>query len=116
MQEEKIIGIIDHHVGYAEYWKDKLKEKAQIKFIGSVATIIVELYEKESLLEQISRDLAILLMSAILDNTLNLKAKITTKRDISAYKKLEKIINDETYPEKYFQECQLEINHNLKKQ
>ena len=55
-------------------------------------------------------------MSAILDNTLNLKAKITTKRDISAYKKLEKIISDETYPEKYFQECQLEINPNLQKQ
>lgn len=115
VQEEKIIGIIDHHVGFEEYWKDKLKEKAQIEFIGSVATIIVELYEKENLMEQISKDLAILLISAILDNTLNLKAKITTKRDIFAYKKLEKIIKDETYPEKYFKECQLEINYNLKK-
>lgn len=114
VQEEKIIGIIDHHVGYEEYWKNKLKEKAQIEFIGSVATIIVELYEKENLLKQISKDLAILLMSAILDNTLNLKAKITTKRDVIAYKKLEKIIKDKTYPEKYFKECQLEINHNLK--
>ena len=92
VQEKKIIGIIDHHVGYEKYWKDKLKEKAQIEFIGSVATIIVELYEKENLMEQISRDLAILLISAILDNTLNLKAKITTKRDIMAYKKLEKIV------------------------
>ncbi len=115
VQEKKIIGIIDHHVGYEKYWKDKLKEKAQIEFIGSVATIIVELYEKENLMEQISRDLAILLISAILDNTLNLKAKITTKRDIMAYKKLEKIIKDETYPEKYFKECQFEIKHNLKK-
>ncbi len=115
VQEEKIIGIIDHHVGFEEYWQNKLKEKAQIEFIGSVATIIVELYEKENLLEQISKDLAILLISAILDNTLNLKAKITTKRDIIAYKKLEKIIKDETYPEKYFKECQIGINHNLKK-
>lgn len=115
VQEEKIIGIIDHHVGYEKYWKDRLKEKAQIEFIGSVATIIVELYEKENLMEQISRDLAILLMSAILDNTLNLKAKITTKRDMIAYKKLEKIIKDETYPEKYFKECQLGINQSLKK-
>lgn len=115
VREEKIIGIIDHHIGYEQYWKNKLKEKAQIEFIGSVATIIVELYEKENLMEQISKDLAILLMSAILDNTLNLKAKITTERDIIVYKKLEKIIKDETYPEKYFKECQLEINCNLKK-
>lgn len=115
VQEEKIIGIIDHHVGFEEYWQNKLKEKAQIEFIGSVATIIVELYEKENLMEQISRDLATLLISAILDNTLNLKAKITTERDIAAYKKLEKIIKDKTYSEKYFKECQLEINHNLKK-
>lgn len=114
VKEEKIIEVIDHHVGYEEYWRNKLKEKAKIEFIGSVATIIVEIYEKEDLIEQISKDLAILLISAILDNTLNLKAKITTKRDIIAYKKLEKIINDKTYPEKYFKECQLEINNNLK--
>ena len=114
VREEKIIEIIDHHVGYEEYWKNKLKEKAQIEFIGSVATIMVELYEKENLIGEISKDLAILLISAILDNTLNLKAKITTQRDIVAYKKLEKMINDETYPEKYFKECQLEINNNLK--
>ena len=114
VKEEKIIQIIDHHVGYEEYWKNKLKDKVQIEFIGSVATIIVELYEKENLIEEISKDLAMLLISAILDNTLNLKAKITTQRDIRAYKKLEKIINDETYVEKYFKECQLEININLR--
>lgn len=53
-------------------------------------------------------------MSAILDNTLNLKAKITTTRDIIAYKKLETIIDDKTYSEKYFKECQLGIDKNLR--
>ena len=114
VKEEKIIEIIDHHVGYEEYWKNKLKEKAQIEFIGAVATIIVELYEKENLLDKISKDLAILLKAAILDNTLNLKAKITTERDIKAYKKLETIIEDKIYPEKYFKECQLQITKDLK--
>lgn len=114
VKEEKVIEIIDHHVGYEEYWKNKLKEKAQIEFIGAVATIIVELYEKENLLDKISKDLAILLKAAILDNTLNLKAKITTERDIKAYKKLETIIKDKTYPEKYFKECQLQITKDLK--
>ncbi len=114
VKEEKIIEVIDHHVGYEKYWKDKLNQKSQIEFIGSVATIIVELYEKEMLIQKISKDLAILLISAILDNTLNLKAKITTQRDIIAYKKLEAIINDKTYPERYFKECQLQIDKDLK--
>lgn len=53
-------------------------------------------------------------MAAILDNTLNLKAKITTQRDITVYKKLEKIANEKDYPEKYFKECQLKIEQDLK--
>ena len=43
--------------------------------------IIVEDYEKENLLSSMSKDIAILLMSAILDNTLNFKAKVTNKRE-----------------------------------
>lgn len=115
VNEDKIIEIIDHHVGYEEYWKNKLGEKAKIEFIGAVATLIVELYEKENLIEKMSKDIAYLLMSAILDNTLNFKAKITTNRDKIAYKKLEFIVGDEEhYAEKYFKECQLAIERNLK--
>lgn len=115
VNEDKIIEIIDHHVGYEEYWKNKLGEKAKIEFIGAVATLIVELYEKENLIEKMSKDIAYLLMSAILDNTLNFKAKITTNRDKIAYKKLEFIVGDaEHYAEKYFKECQLAIERNLK--
>lgn len=116
VDENKIIEIIDHHVGYEEYWKNKLGEKANIEFIGAVATLIVELYEKEKLIEKISKDIAYLLMSAILDNTLNFKAKVTTDRDKVAYKKLEKIVEGkENYAEKYFLECQLSIENNLQK-
>ena len=115
VNEDKIIEIIDHHVGYEEYWKNKLGEKAKIEFIGAVATLIVELYEKENLIEKMSKDIAYLLMSAILDNTLNFKARITTDRDKTAYKKLELIVGDEEhYAEKYFKECQLAIERNLK--
>ena len=114
IDENRIIEIIDHHVGYEEYWSNKLKDKSKIEFIGSVATIIVELYEKENLMNEINKELAFMLMAAILDNTLNLKAKITSKRDIIAYQKLEKIVNDKTYPEKYFRECQLQIEKDLK--
>lgn len=113
--EDKIIEVIDHHVGCEEYWKNKLGERAKIEFIGAVATLIVELYEKDRMIEKMSKDIAYLLMAAILDNTLNFKAKVTTDRDKSAYKKLEMIVdNKENYAEKYFLECQLNIQKDLK--
>ena len=114
VNEDKIIEVIDHHVGYEEYWRNKLQDKAKIEFLGSVATVIVELYEKEGFLYEITKELAILLISAILDNTLNLKAKVTSKRDRVVYEKLERIIQDKKYSEKYFLECQLQINKDLK--
>lgn len=114
VDQNKIIEIIDHHAGYEEYWKNKLGEKARIEFIGAVATIIVELYEKENLMEKMTNDIAILLMSAILDNTLNFKAKITTDRDKIAYKKLENIVDEgKNYAQKYFLECQSNIERDL---
>lgn len=113
--EDKVIEVIDHHIGCEEYWQNKLGEKANIEFIGAVATLIVELYEKEKLIEKMTKDIAYLLMSAILDNTLNFKAKVTTDRDKTAYKKLEMIVEcKENYAEKYFLECQSNIEKNLK--
>lgn len=114
VDQNKIIEIIDHHAGYEEYWENKLGEKARIEFIGAVATIIVELYEKENLMEKMTNDIAILLMSAILDNTLSFKAKITTDRDKIAYKKLENIVDEgKNYAQKYFLECQSNIERDL---
>ena len=115
VKESKIVEVIDHHTGFEEYWKSKLGENSKIEFIGSVATLIVEDYEKENLLEKMSKDIAILLMSAILDNTLNFQAKVTNERDKIAYKKLLKIasVND-NYAEKYFLECQQNIERDLK--
>lgn len=105
---------MNHHVGFEKYWKERLKEKASIEFIGDVAIIIVESYEKENLLRKMNVDTAYLLMSAILDNTLNFKAEITATRDKSAYKNLEKIVGNKIdYSEKYFLECQKGIEDDL---
>ncbi len=113
--ENKIIEVIDHHIGFEDYWKERLGNNSKIEFIGSVATIIFELYEKENLQDKITKDIAYLMMSAILDNTLNFKAKITKNRDIIAYKKLEKIAGDpENYASKYFFDCQRIIEKDLK--
>ena len=106
VEEDKIIEIIDHHYGYEKYWKEKLGEKAIIEQVGAMATIIVEMYEKENCLEKMPIDIAKLLMAAILDNTLNLKSNVTTKRDIESYNKLQKIVQDENFAKDYFMECQ----------
>lgn len=112
--ENRIIEVIDHHTGFETYWREKLGEKADIEFIGAVATKIVERYEESNLLDKMSKEIAYLLMAAILDNTLNLKAKVTTPRDKRAYQKLEKIVgNDSNYNEKYFLECQEDMEENL---
>ena len=114
VDDGRIIQIIDHHTGFEEYWKNLLNEKSRIEFIGSVATIIVEEYENDNLLPSMSKEIAILLMSAILDNTLNFKAKVTNERDVVAYRKLAKIVgNIDNYEEKYFLECQKNIETNL---
>ncbi len=112
---DRIIQIIDHHYGFENYWDSNHNINAIIENIGAVATIIFELYEKENLLGKLDKGMCLLLMSAIIDNTLNFKAKVTTSRDIEAYKKLEKLANlDFNYDEYYFKECENEINKNLK--
>ena len=113
VEEDKIIEIIDHHCGYEEYWKEKLGEKAIIEQVGAMATIVVEKFEKENLLEKMPVDIAKLLMAAILDNTLNLKSNVTTKRDIDSYNKLQQIVQDENFAKDYFMECQQVIEKDL---
>lgn len=114
VKKDKIVELIDHHPGFETVWKEKLGEKAQIESIGAVATIMVEKYQEEHLLNKMEKEVAYMLMAAILDNTLNFKAKITTNRDVMAYKKLQKIVSDNgKYCETYFLECQKIIEHDL---
>ena len=113
VDENNIIEIIDHHPGYENYWNSKIGSNALIEPIGSVATIIVEKYEQDGLLDRMDKDVAILLMAAILDNTLNFTANITTDRDRTTYKKLESLINEYNYASTYFSECQKYIEDNL---
>ena len=113
VDENNIIEIIDHHTGFEDYWNTKLGNNAIIEPIGSVATIIVEKYEQDRLLDRMDKHIAKLLMAAILDNTLNFTANITTDRDKVAYKKLESLINEHDFATTYFSECQKYIEDNL---
>lgn len=111
--EKKVIEIIDHHFGYEEYWKNLLGKEAQLENIGSVATLIYEKIVKDHMERIITVDLAKMLISAILDNTLNLQAKMTTSRDINVFNKLMSLIDDEKYPMNYYKELEDQIKTNI---
>ena len=113
VNEENIIELIDHHPGFEKYWDDRLNKNATIEQIGSVATIIVEKYEQNNLIQKMDKSIAKLLMAAILDNTLNFTAKITNDRDRKAYYKLQAITGELNYADVYFNECQNTIENKL---
>lgn len=103
VQEDKVIEIYDHRHGFEDYWQKKLGDKAKIELIGACATLIWEEFVKENLADKISPVSANLLATAILSNTLNLQAQITSPRDKQA---LAELANHITLPsdwrEQYF--------------
>ena len=110
----KIIEIIDHHTGYESYWKSYSNINLEIEFIGSVCTLIFEKYQKYNKLDLLTPDICKLLLAGILDNTLNLKANITTNRDIEACDNLYKIGKiDKSWADTYFLSCQKLIEKDL---
>jgi len=113
IQENSIIELIDHHPGFEDYWNNKIGKKSHIEQIGSVATIIVEKYEEYNLLNDMNKDIAKLLMAAILDNTLNFTANITKQRDKDAYNKLAKLTGFTDFKTMYFYEVQNVIEQDL---
>jgi inorganic pyrophosphatase len=116
VKEDRIIEVIDHHTGYEQYWKERLGDKARIEYIGSVCTIIYEMWKEHDLLSKMSKDIALVMIAGILDNTLNLKAKVTTNRDRVAYYDLLSIADTTVeWGQKYFKECQEVIESDLEK-
>ncbi len=89
IEVEKVIEIIDHRKinGASEF----LNAKAQIEFVGAAATLVAEKFIDNNI--NISNKSALLLYGAIISNTLNFKASVTTNRDIVAAKWLNEILN-----------------------
>lgn len=79
IKKDKIVEIIDHHK--KDDWVDENKNlKVQIEPIGAAATLVAERYKNENI--DISKESAILLYYGIISNTMNLKIKLTNKKDI----------------------------------
>lgn len=79
IKKENIVEVIDHH--NREGWLNENKElKVQIEPIGAAATLVAERYKNENV--DISKESAILLYYGIISNTMNLKIKLTSKKDV----------------------------------
>ncbi len=79
IKKENIVEVIDHH--NREEWLNENKElKVQIEPIGAAATLVAERYKNENI--DISKESTILLYYGIISNTMNLKIKLTSKKDI----------------------------------
>ena len=89
---ESIIEIIDHHGISKDLNSYIYCTRLQIDRIGAAATIVAERYKMSGLIP--SREAAILLYYGIISNSINLKANITSQRDIEMTKWLKSICSE----------------------
>lgn len=112
---EKVIKVYDHHVGFEEFWANRIGDNAHIEFIGAAATLIYREWQKAGFQDKINPQTAKLLIAAILDNTLNLTSTNTTPEDIDVFNKLCDIANvDKDWCATYFSEVQQSVEADLK--
>lgn len=108
--------VIDHHPGQEIYWRRTLGPRADIQFVGAVATIMYERWARAGLLDTMSPRTGALLASGILDNTLNFQSKISTQRDLHAYRDLLGIAHlPDSWATQYFVDCQQGLERNLER-
>lgn len=99
--------VIDHHVGFEQYWLDRIGPGANIDFIGAACTLVYEAWERTGLEQSMSEVSARLLACGILDNTLNFTAKVTSDRDHAAYGRLLELGHlDHAWAATYFRACE----------
>ena len=114
VKKENIIEVIDHHFGYEDYWKNKNQINVNIEKIGAVATLIFEKFIQENRQNILNTKMCKLLAAAILDNTLNFQADITTNRDKITFQTLLKLgALPSDFSDKYFLLCQNEVKNNF---
>jgi inorganic pyrophosphatase/exopolyphosphatase len=114
VDQNKILEIYDHHFGFEDFWKERLGERAIIEPVGACATLIWEQYRQSGQEKNIKTVDASLLANAIVSNTLNFRAAVTTPRDITAYNELQPYIGQKgDWVRQYFEEQEDGIYKNV---
>ncbi len=84
---EDVIEVIDHRrVDLAQVKKLFPNARIQIELVGAAVTLVAERFR-----EQPTRELATIIYCAIISNTLNLKSRTTTDRDLRVLKQMKTI-------------------------
>jgi inorganic pyrophosphatase/manganese-dependent inorganic pyrophosphatase len=113
VNKDRIIELYDHHFGFEKYWQEKLGEKAKIEPVGACATLIWEEFKKRNPGKKLSPLAANLLYTAIVSNTLNFQASVTTERDKQAFEELKTFIDLPTdWIARYYQDQEMDIYTN----
>lgn len=104
---DKVSQVYDHHSGYEEFWMKHIGKQSRIESIGACATLVWEEFKAFNFHNQISSLSANLLYTAIISNTLNFKAQITSSRDKIAAKEISSFITlPKNWAEQYYKEVQ----------
>lgn len=107
---DQVEEVIDHHLGFEKYWSEKKGVYVDIGFIGAACTLVYERWVESNEIDAMSASVARLLAAGILDNTLNLKASVSTIRDRSALEHLMEIAGvGSSWIAQYFTECEQQI-------
>ena len=110
---DRISEIYDHHFGFEEYWSLRLGKRAKIEPIGAAATLIWEEFKTRGFSKEISRESTILLVHAIISNTVNFLVGLSNERDKAALAELVKIAKlQEGWISEYFDSVQKYIETN----
>ncbi len=107
MKLENIVEFIDHHA-ITESKTICKNAKFHVEMVGAAATLVAEKFFKNKI--EISRESAILLYYGIISNTINLKAKVTTRKDLEMAKWLKEKcteISDEKIQEIFIKKSQM---------
>lgn len=112
---DRVAEVYDHHVGFEAYWENRIGDGAHIEFIGAAATLIYREWKKAGLQAEMSRSTALLLIAAILDNTLNLTSSNTMDEDVEVFGELcRKECIDQEWCASYFAEVQSNVENDLR--
>ena len=111
---DNVVALYDHHTGFEAYWESRIGQSAHIAFIGAAATLIFGEWKDGGVLDQMTRSTALLLIAAILDNTLNLTSANTTDADREAFDELCRLANvGKAWCDAYFAEVQAGVEADL---
>ncbi|MDP0493760.1 MAG: putative manganese-dependent inorganic diphosphatase [Fusobacterium sp. JB021] len=93
LQDARILEVVDHHKFGNFFTDEPVKIKAEI--VGSTCTIVYGLFKEHKI--KPSKEIAGLMLSAIISDTLMFKSPTCTKKDMEAVNELSKLSGVEDY-------------------